>query len=197
MRASIFVGTSLDGFIARENGDIDWLPAGGDEHGYNDFYASVDTVVIGRKSFEAVLKFGAWLYGRKRVVVLSSHPERLTAPPGANAEFTCGEPREIVARLEERGAKHLYVDGGITIQRFLEAGLIQRLIITRIPVLIGTGTPLFGPLPRDVQLRHIATRAHESGLVTSEYEVLEQRTPLQATHGRGKRRTAAKRRGGR
>ena len=82
-----------------------------------------------------------------------------------------GEPAEILKQLEARDIRHVYVDGGITIQRFLQAGLIQRLTITRVPVLIGSGIPLFGALPRDVALRHVATRHYASGLVQSEYEV--------------------------
>jgi dihydrofolate reductase len=82
-----------------------------------------------------------------------------------------GAPPEIVSRLAATGARHVYVDGGITIQGFLRAGLIQRLVITRVPVLIGEGIPLFGALPRDVRLRHVATRQYASGLVQSEYHV--------------------------
>jgi dihydrofolate reductase len=80
-----------------------------------------------------------------------------------------GTPHEVVARLSQRGMKHLYIDGGVTIQRFLEAGLIQRLIITRIPVLLGSGIPLFGPVSRDIRLEHVATRSYPSGMVQSEY----------------------------
>lgn len=171
MICTVFVGTSVDGFIARPNGDFDFLPAGGGEpHGFTEFYASVDAVVIGRKTFETVLKMGGWGYGKKRVVVLSTKPQKL--PAKVNAEQMAGEPAEIVARLEQSGAKHLYVDGGITVQRFLRAGLIHRLIITRVPVLIGEGIPLFGSLAKDVQLRHVATRSYKSGLVQSEYEVV-------------------------
>lgn len=171
MKASVFVGTSVDGFIARTNGDLDWLPAdGGEPHGYDEFMASVDAIVIGRKTFETVLGFGAWPY-HKRVVVLSSRPLDLSAA-GGSAEQMSGPPAEIVARLASSGAHHLYVDGGITIQGFLRAGLIDRLVITRVPVLIGDGIPLFGSLPRDVKLRHVATRSYPSGLVQSEYEVV-------------------------
>src|SRR6266853_372252 len=128
MTVSVFIGTSLDGFIARPNGDLDWLPEGGGEpHGYDEFLASVDALVIGRKTFEKVLTFEAWPYGDKRVVVLSSHSVDLCA------------------------------------------GLIQRLIITRVPVLIGDGVPLFGALARDIRLRHVVTRQYPSGLVQSEY----------------------------
>jgi riboflavin biosynthesis pyrimidine reductase len=87
-------------------------------------------------------------------------------------EHLSGDPAEIVARLEARGIQHIYVDGGITIQRFLQAGLIQRLVITRVPVLIGSGIPLFGALPRDVLVKHVATRTYTGGLVQSEYLVV-------------------------
>ena len=169
---SIFIGTSLDGFIARPDGALDFLPPGGGEpHGYDEFIASVDAIVIGRKTFETVLTLGPWPYGSKRVLVLSSHPVDLSAARGAVLEQMAGPPAEIVSRLAASGAHHLYVDGGITIQGFLRAGLVQRLIITRVPVLIGEGIPLFGALPRDIRLRHVATRHTPSGLVTTEYHV--------------------------
>jgi dihydrofolate reductase len=172
MTASVFVGASVDGYIARQNGDLDWLPEGGGEpHGYNEFMATVDAIVLGRKSFEKVLTFTPWPYGDKRVVVLSSGPLDLSAAIGGVVEQMSGSPAEIVARLAATGAKHLYIDGGITIQQFLRAGLIQRLIITRVPVLIGDGVPLFGSLPRDIRLRHVATRHYPSGLVQSEYRI--------------------------
>ena len=128
MTASVFVGTSVDGFIARQNGDLDWLPAGGGEpHGYDEFIATVDTIVIGRKTFETVLAFDAWPYGDKRVVVLSSERVDLSvaAARGGIVEQMGGDPTDIVSSLAARGAQHLYVDGGITIQRFLRAGLIR------------------------------------------------------------------------
>jgi dihydrofolate reductase len=173
MKASVFVGTSVDGFIARSNGELDFLPAGGGEaHGYEEFIASVDTIVLGRKTFETVLGFGgAWHYGDKRVVILSGQPLDLSVVKGGVVEQMSGAPAEIASRLAASGARHLYVDGGITIQRFLRAGLIDRLVITRVPVLIGEGIPLFGSLPHDVRLRHVATRSYSSGLVQSEYEI--------------------------
>ncbi len=171
MKASVFIGTSLDGFIARANGDLDWLPPGGGEpHGYDEFMATVDALVIGRKTFETVLTFDTWPYGEKPVFVLSTRP-LVPAPPGAVVERMSGDPAEIVSQLAARGIRHVYVDGGITIQRFLQAGLIQRLIITRVPVLIGTGIPLFGVTQRDIALKHVGTRQYASGLVQSEYTV--------------------------
>ena len=171
MRASVFIGTSLDGFIARANGNFDFLPAEPEEHGYEAFIASVDALVIGRGTFETVLAFPTWPYGDKRVVVLSSRPLDLSKVRGGVVDQMSGDPRDIVAKLDAQGVKHAYIDGGDTIQRFLRAGLIQRLIITRVPVLIGTGRPLFGPLDADVKLRHVSTRAYPSGLVSSEYAI--------------------------
>ena len=172
MIASVFVGTSLDGFIARPNGAFDFLPSGGGEpHGFNEFLASVDAIVMGRNTFETVLTLAAWPYGDQRVVVLSSRPVDLSAARGVPVEQMAGPPEQIVAQLATRGAHHIYVDGGITIQQFLRAGLIQRLIITRVPVLIGEGIPLFGSLPHDVRLRHIWTRDYPGGMVSSEYHV--------------------------
>lgn len=173
MPVSVFVGTSVDGFIARLNHDLDWLPEGGGEaHGYDEFLAGIDALVIGRKTFKKVLTFDPWPYGSKRVVVLSGQPLKLPSSISRTVEQMAGSPAEIVARLAERGARNLYVDGGITIQRFLRAGLVDRLIITRVPVLIGEGIPLFSTLPHDIHLRHVATRSFPSGLVQSEYEVL-------------------------
>jgi dihydrofolate reductase len=173
MKISVFVGLSVDGFIARSNGDFDFLPEGGGEpHGYNEFIASVDAIVMGRNTFEKVLTLEAWPYGKHRVVVLSSGKVDVSGAKGAMVEQMSGSPAEIVSQLAASNAHHLYIDGGITIQRFLRAGLIQRLILTRVPVLIGQGISLFGSLPTDVRLRHVATRQFASGLVQSEYSVV-------------------------
>jgi dihydrofolate reductase len=175
---SVFVGISLDGFIARPNGDLDWLmgEGGGDsaEYGYNEFIAGIDAIVMGRRTFEKVLTFDKWYYGDKRVVVLSNLPLDLSVAQarGGVVERMGGAPAEIVSKLAASGAHRLYVDGGTTIQAFFRAGLIHRLIISRLPVLIGEGIPLFGSLPRDIRLNHIATRTYPGGMVQSEYHVI-------------------------
>lgn len=171
VKASVFIATSVDGFIARANGGLDWLPpGGGEEHGYEAFMATVDALIIGRKTYETVLSFDAWPYGEKPVHVLST---RTLAPalPGAVVERMSGNPAEIASQLAARGVRHVYIDGGVTIQRFLQAGLIQRLIITRIPVLLGGGIPLFGTTQGDIPLEHVVTRAYASGMVQSEYVI--------------------------
>lgn len=174
MIASVFVGTSVDGFIARSNDALDFLSAGGDEpHGYEEFIATVDALVIGRKTFEVVLGFPEWPYGDRRVVVLSSRPLDFSRVRGGRVEQMSGAPAEIIAKLAADGVKHIYVDGGVTIQNFLRAGQIQRLTISRVPILIGQGIPLFGSLPEDIRLRHISTQQYAGGLVKTEYEVVK------------------------
>jgi dihydrofolate reductase len=171
MKLSVFIGTSLDGFIARLNGDYDFLPAdGGEPHGYDEFMATIDTIVLGRNTFEVVLKLPNWPYSGKRVVVLSHRPLDISHVHG-QVEQMSGEPAQIVQKLSAIGAKHIYVDGGVTIQEFLRAGQIHHLTITCVPVLIGQGIRLFGDLPRDIRLRHVRTQSYKSGLVTSEYEL--------------------------
>ncbi|MDQ2840095.1 MAG: dihydrofolate reductase family protein [Acidobacteriota bacterium] len=172
MKLSVFCGVSVDGFLARPNHALDFLGSGEQEpHGFEEFYGSIDVIVIGRKTFEVVLTFGKWFYGKKRVVVLSSRPLDFSSVNDGVIEQMSGEPAEIVMQLKARGFQHAYIDGGLTIQRFLAAGLIDQLTITRLPVLIGVGIPLFGPLPHDVSLRHIATRCYNNGLVQSKYEI--------------------------
>ncbi len=171
MKRSVFCGVSVDGFLARLDHTFDFLDAGGPEpHGFEEFYGSVDVLVIGRKTFEVVLAFGEWPYGKKPVIVLSNRPLDLSSVKGGVVEQMSGEPAEVVTRLKKRGFQHAYIDGGITIQRFLAAGLIDRMVITRVPVLIGAGIPLFGSVAHDISLRHVATRIYKGGLVQSEYE---------------------------
>ncbi|HEY0701731.1 MAG TPA: dihydrofolate reductase family protein [Candidatus Acidoferrales bacterium] len=172
---SVFCGISVDGFLARADGTLDFLDEGGAEpHGYTEFMATVDTLVIGRGTYEVVLGFGEWAYDKKRVVVLSSSPIDFSGAraSGAVVEQMAGRPAEILAKVAGSGARHIYVDGGITIQRFLREGLVDRLTISRVPVLIGRGIPLFGSLPHDVRLKHVATQSYKTGLVKTEYEVI-------------------------
>jgi dihydrofolate reductase len=160
----------LDGYIARRDGALDFLPEGGEPHGFEEFYATIDAMLIGRNTYDVVLGFEAWPYGDMPVFVLSTRP-LAPAPPGAVVERLEGPPVDIAAHLAARGFGHIYVDGGITVTAFLEAGLIDRLIVTRVPVLIGRGIPLFAALSRDIALHHVATRTYASGLVQSEYLV--------------------------
>jgi dihydrofolate reductase len=177
MKCSVFAATSLDGFIARQDGSIDWLNKAaaeapkGEDFGYKSFLASVDAIVMGRNTFEQVLGFDKWPYGSKRIVVLSSRPIEIPAMLAATVSSSSERPGELVKRLAAEGAQHLYIDGGVTIQRFLAAGLIDDLTITVIPVLLGEGRPLFGHLAKDVPLTHIETRSFDFGFVQLVYRV--------------------------
>ena len=175
MKTSVFVGTSLDGFIARADGTFDFLHASGGDpepHGYAEFFATVDALVMGRATFEIVRAFPKWPYGTKPVIVLSSRPVAIPPELSQSVEHMRATPQEIVARLEARGWKHLYIDGGRTIQAFLAAGLITRMIISRLPILIGSGIPLFGKVPADIRLDHVRTQTYRGGMVQTEYRVI-------------------------
>ena len=172
MPASVFIATSLDGFIARPDGELDWPPKpqpGGDDYGFAAFMKSVDALVMGRTTFEFVRGFPAWPYGDKPVFVASSRELSDPMPAGARVVRVSGTPTDIMRQLTDHGCTHPYVDGGVTVQRFMSERLITRLIVTRVPVLLGQGIPLFGALPRDVAWTHRRTVSFPDGLVQSEY----------------------------
>jgi len=173
MRTSVFVGVSLDGFLARKNDRYDFLTLKpGEDNGYDAFMRTVDCVVLGRRTYEIVRPFPEWPYEQRLVIVLSRGLKELKPPPGAVCELMNASPRAVVQELEKRGMKHAYIDGGTTIQAFLREGLIQEITIGRFPVLIGEGVPLFGWLPKDVQLELLSSTSFPSGAVRSEYRVL-------------------------
>lgn len=172
----VFIATSLDGFIARKDGAIDWLlarDAGGEDHGYTRFIAGIDAIVMGRGSYEKVLEFDAWPYDRP-VLVLSATlagapvPERLTG----KVRVVDLSPGDALAMLQAEGCRRVYVDGGKLIQSFLRHGLVEDLVITVVPVLLGSGLPLFGALDAEISLAHEATVTFPSGLVQTRYRVV-------------------------
>lgn len=170
------MATSLDGYVARRDGGLDWLmkqKTEGEDHGYDAFMASVDGLVMGRGSFETVLSFDKWPYA-KPVVVMSHSLTDDDIPEALESRVRLSDlsPDDLMRQLESEGWTRVYVDGGKIVQSFLRAGLIADITLTRIPILIGEGRPLFGDLERDIDLEHIATRAYPSGLVRSEYRVL-------------------------
>jgi dihydrofolate reductase len=173
MKTTVFVGISVDGFLARRDGTFDFLFGGGvdsgADNGYDEFIVTVDALLMGRHTFDVVRAFEKWPYGDKPVFVLSSKP---LAPAAQPVERLDGEPSEVLKALEAKGIGHVYVDGGLTIQQFLRAGLVDRMVITRLPVLIGEGIPLFGTLGKDVRLKHVSTRVIGDAAVQSIYEVV-------------------------
>ncbi|MFG1694588.1 dihydrofolate reductase family protein [Nonomuraea sp. NPDC049309] len=168
--AAAFAGVSLDGFIARDDGDLHWLTSRGEaagDYGYDAFIEGIDTVVMGRGTYEPARAFDPWPHEGRHVAVLSTTLP-LDADPRISVHRDLGD---LLRALHERGAKSVYVDGGQVIRAFLRAGLLDELTITTVPVLIGTGVPLFGPLGRDVPLRHVTTKVLGAGVVQSTYAV--------------------------
>jgi dihydrofolate reductase len=176
---SVFLGMSVDGFIARRDGDITWLTGGADENagpddgeggdfGFADFVAGIDALVMGRGTYEVIAPFDAWPYQGRPVHVLST-----TLTPGADPRVTVHRSfEEAVAAVESAGYRRVYVDGGRTVHQFLRAGLIADLTLSRVPVLIGTGHTPFGELVEDIPLEHVRTRTFTSGMVQSTYRVV-------------------------
>jgi dihydrofolate reductase len=180
LKISVYIATSLDGFIARSDGRLDWLEGASGEvsdppedYGFWEFFNTVDTMVMGRGTYEFVAGTDQWVYEGKRVIVLSSTLSADDVAPHwvGKVEFVSMDPEALVSMLAAAGTKHIYVDGGVTIQQFLRAGLVDEVILSRMPVLIGSGIPLFGELDADVQLQHVATREFAGGMVQSRYAV--------------------------
>jgi len=172
MKTTIYVGTSLDGFIARKNGDIDWLVKYQNKEvheSYNEFINRIDAMVIGRGTYEKVLSFPEWPY-EKKVFVLSTSLKQIPGTLNEKATLVAMKPAALLNYLSDKGFSNIYVDGGKVIQSFLKEDLIDELIITRVPELIGTGIPLFGYLDNDLRFEHIKTNIYSDGLVKSQYE---------------------------
>ena len=169
----IFIATSLDGYIADEEGSIDFLETGktqeDEDTGFDAFMEEGDALVMGRGTYEAVMSFGVWPY-EAPVFVLSRSLEYLPEELSGRAEIIEGTPAEVTSALNERGFDRLYIDGGLTIQSFLEDDMIDRMIITRIPILLGAGRPLFSQMTEPAIFRHVETTLIGERAVTSEYE---------------------------
>lgn len=178
-KVSVFVATSLDGFIARKNGSIDWLDQAnakvplGEDGGFSAFMASIDVVVMGRNTFDQVQSFGQWPYGEKSLVVLTKRPLTITPELQKTVSLSQESPKALLARLAHEGAQHIYVDGGLTIQSFLAADLIDELVITLVPIILGEGKPLVGPLKNDVVLKLLATKTFDFGFVQLKYGIVK------------------------
>jgi dihydrofolate reductase len=169
--ARVFIATSLDGQIARADGALDWLPPPqpDEDYGYREFMAGVDALVMGRRTFETVLGFGTWPYDAMPVRVLSRDPLALPPDLPDTVQATGGAPDQVLSALAAEGVRVACIDGGDTIRRFLAAGLVTRMTITRVPVLIGRGVPLFDALPADQRWTLVRARHWANGLTQGEY----------------------------
>ena len=171
MKASVYIGTSLDGFIAKTDGNIDWLTQYASDdavHAYEEFMNGIDAIVIGRGTFEKILTFPSWPY-EKKAFVLSTSLKQLPDTLKDKATLLSMKPKELLSYLSGMGFSSIYIDGGKVIQGFLKEDLINELIISKVPVLIGNGIPLFGFLNADLKFKHIRTEIQSNGLVRSYY----------------------------
>jgi len=172
MKGSVYIGVSLDGFIAREDGDIEWLEEFGDEEAipaYEEFITKIDAFVIGRGTFEKILTFPSWPYNLD-AFLLSTTIKQLPAIVEGKITLLSMKPKEVMTYLSDKGYTNSYIDGGKVIQGFLNEDLIDELIISKLPILIGSGIPLFGHLDHDLRFTHIKTEVHKNGIVRSHYE---------------------------
>ena len=173
--ASVYIATSVDGFIAREDGSIDWLMdantsvPSGEDCGYAEFMNTVDVLIVGRNTYEQVAGFEPWPYESLRVVVLTTRDISLRQGPNIRLEASSESPHELLNRLDSEGCKHAYIDGGKVIQSFLANHLIDKLTITTVPVLIGQGRSLFGRIPIDAKLRLADSKAYDFGFTQATY----------------------------
>lgn len=168
----VYIATSLDGYIADSNGGLDWLmnvpnPEASD-FGFAEFMERVDGLIMGRNTYEKVLTFGEWPYSKK-VFVLSNNLTVVEKKIEDKVEIVNGDLHEILSKLSERGFSDLYIDGGRVIQHFLEADLIDEMIITRVPILLGSGVPLFGRLENPINFSKVETTQLTDTLVKSHY----------------------------
>ncbi len=167
VRFAVFIATSLDGFIARADGRIDFLDRyHGEDHGYGAFFAGVDAVVIGRGTYDTVVGFPEWPYGDKRLIVFTNR----AADPRHGEELWSGPPRALAERLDREGVRRVYLDGGALIRSFLREGLVDELTIDVIPIVLGSGRPLFASGLPEIQLRHFESKSFPSGLVQIRYQ---------------------------
>ena len=171
MKTIVYVGTSLDGFIARKDGDIGWLVKYQNKEvhdSYNEFISKIDAMVIGRGTFEKIITFPEWPY-EKKVFVLSTSLRQIPETLNEKATLVAMKPAALLTFLSGKNFSNIYIDGGKVIQSFLKEDLIDELIITKVPELIGSGIPLFGYLDHDLQFEHIRTNVYSNGLVKSYY----------------------------
>ncbi len=169
----IFIATSMDGYIADKNGNIHWLLSianpDNDDMGYNEFMAIVDGIVMGRVTYETVLGFGIeWPY-TKPVFVLSNTLKEIPEQLKEKVEIINGTVNKIIDNLTERGYNSLYIDGGKTIQYFLEADKIDEMIITIIPLLLGGGIPLFAVMSQSLQFECTHTKMFLDSIVQNRF----------------------------
>ena len=176
MRVMVFVAQSIDGYIAKKDGDIQWLndlseKAAGEDQGFESIMELSDYLIMGRKSFEKVLSFDFWPYEGQKVIVLSKSLKELPETIKETTEIYAGDIENLYERLKNEGCQALYIDGAQTIQSFLHKELVTDMTITTVPILLGEGISLFGWMSESKEVDHEYTKAFPSGMVQTKYRL--------------------------
>ncbi|MDH5796123.1 MAG: dihydrofolate reductase family protein [Anaplasmataceae bacterium] len=176
MKISAYIAVSLDGFIARDDHSIDWLPKpdlnSNEDYGFDDFFSSVDALVMGRNTYEIVVNSGyQWPYKEKKVFVLTNRNIEIADNIKEYVFSISGTPNEIINNLQQNNIQHIYIDGGKVIQSFLKLNLINEITITQIPILLGSGIPLFSKLNNDIYLSVISSKLYKNDLIKNHYQI--------------------------
>lgn len=169
-KITIYIAASIDGYIARTDGSLDWLDrvnSPGEDYGFQGFFDSFDALILGRKTYETVMSVNEWPYKNKRVIVLS----RTLGSVHRDASLFKGDIHELVSMLHAEGIRHIWVDGGVTMSQFLSSMLVDQLILSVIPIILGSGTPLFNAVKQELPCRLLSTKSYQSGLVQLQYAV--------------------------
>ncbi len=174
MRTSVFIAQSLDGFIAKKDGDIEWLneasqKAKDEDLGYESFMESCDYLIMGKNSFMKVLSFDTWPYDGEKVIVVSSTLKRLPEDI-KNVTLFNGDIKDLHTKLKNENCKKLYIDGGKLISSFLNENLVTDITVTNIPIFLGKGIKLFNNVNTKLQFKAKESTVFPSGLVKIKYE---------------------------
>jgi dihydrofolate reductase len=170
-KISIYIATSIDGYIARKDGSLDWLDRVGgfdEDYGFQKLLDSIDAVILGRNTYEIAASVPNWPYKGKRINVLSNRLQTVRE----EAELFRGDLTQLASQLHLDGIKHIWIDGGVTISQFLELQMVDLMTLSVIPVILGTGMPLFSAIGKELPCRLISSQSYPSGLVQLNYEMV-------------------------
>ncbi|MEM9216524.1 MAG: dihydrofolate reductase family protein [Cyanobacteria bacterium P01_F01_bin.150] len=170
MKTTYYVASSLDGFIAESDGAVDFLDIIGAEpntDAYDQFFAGVDALLMGRRTYDQVLGFGEWPYGDRPCWVMT---HRELDPNSATVGAIAGTPQQVHGQIAARSYQHLWLVGGANLAaQFLHQGLIDQIVVSLLPIVLGQGIPLFSNLPDQVLLSLNDVTARDCGIVELTY----------------------------
>ncbi len=169
-KISVYIASSLDGYIAREDGSLDWLDQVGgydEDYGFQKLLDSIDAVILGRNTYEVAAPVADWPYKGKRLIVLSRSLQTVRE----GAEIFCGDLTQLLSQLHADGIQHIWIDGGSTISQFLDLQMVDLITLSIIPIILGKGIPLFKPISKEISCCSVSAQSYPSGLVQLVYKV--------------------------